>query len=261
MVVLEGPVTFDMGSPPDEPDRTPFEMLHHRRISRTFAIASTEVTVEQFREFIQEHEFSEKYAPEPSCPVVEVSWMDAAKYCRWLSEQEKVPEEQMCFPPIDKINLDMVLPADLLDRTGYRLPTAAEWECAARAGSLTSRHFGRGESLLGRFAWYDTNSQNRTWPVGGLLPNGMGLFDVYGNVGEWCQSWYFDEYVQGPAQSIIEDWPDQRIGVFRELRGGSFMDSPAVVRTADRDYDSPESRSYAIGFRLARTIRSVRELR
>ena len=259
LAIFRGPILFPMGSPPEEVDRTEVEAQHRRRIPRSFAIGTTEVTVEQFLRFRPDQEYEERYAPDPQCPVLGVSWFDAAKYCRWLSEQENIPEDQMCYPPVDKISPDMKLPPDVLDRTGYRLPTAAEWECAARAGSLTSRHFGNSESMLDRYAWYYGNSRNRTWPVGRLRPNEAGLFDVLGNALEWCHSWYFDEYPAESAQGFVEDETDRRRGYLRELRGGSLLRSAEILRSADRDNEAPAMQSSEFGFRLARTIKAAAE--
>ena len=109
-------------------------------------------------------------------------------YCNWLSEQEGIPKDQWCYEPNDKGEYaeGMKIPADFLQRTGYRLPTEAEWEYACRAGTTSAFGFGEPEELLDRYAWYISNSKNRMWPVGLLKPNGLGLFDMHGNAWEWC---------------------------------------------------------------------------
>ena len=81
----------------------------------------------------------------------------------------------------------MTIPADVLQRTGYRLPTEAEWEYACRAGAVTSRYYGHSIDLLDAYAWYQANSKDHAWPCGSLFPNDLGLFDMLGNVYEWCQ--------------------------------------------------------------------------
>ncbi len=138
MVVVPGPVEFLMGSPYTQRDRSAFEYLHRKRIGHSFAIASREVTVAQFQEFLRnnrtvKHNYAEKDAPEQDCPQTSVTWYEAAGYCRWLSERERVPEDQMCYPPIPEIKEGMTLPSDYLSRIGYRLPTEAEWEFSCRA--------------------------------------------------------------------------------------------------------------------------------
>ena len=98
-------------------------------------------------------------------------------------------KEQWCYEPNEAgaYAEGMTIPADVLQRTGYRLPTEAEWEYACRAGAVTSRYYGARVDLLGAYAWYHANSQDHAWPCGSLFPNDLGLFDMLGNMYEWCQ--------------------------------------------------------------------------
>src|SRR5207245_1444867 len=107
LAIISNPGEFQMGSPSQEPDRQADERLHRRRIPRSFIIATKEVTVQQFRSFLQAYsglrhdwESTRKYSQDPDGPVLGVTWFQAAQYCRWLSEQEGIPEDQMCYPPI-----------------------------------------------------------------------------------------------------------------------------------------------------------------
>src|SRR5262249_29326460 len=111
-----------------------------------------------------------------------------------LSKKEGLPEDQWCYLPNKNGGLahGMQLAPDYLQRTGYRLPTEAEWEYACRAGAVTSRYYGESEELLEKYAWYGKNSAQRTWPVGILKPNDFGLFDMHGQVDVWCQDEYKD---------------------------------------------------------------------
>ena len=168
------------------------------------------------------------------------NWVDAVRYCRWLSEQEGVPENEMCYPPLADINETMKTPADFLSRTGYRLPTEVEWEYACRAGATTSRSFGAADSLLPHYAWYSRNSESRFIPGARLKPNDWGLFDMLGNVWEWCQD-------------------DAGDGKGRVIRGGSMASLPWQVRSAEREWVGGVERSAeVIGFRPARTLRPAR---
>jgi formylglycine-generating enzyme required for sulfatase activity len=256
--VIEGPVEFRMGSPPSEPDRDPNETPHRQAIPRGFAIAAKEVTVEQYQRFAQEHSqfgfaknYLDKYSPEPNGPMIAVSWFGAAAYCNWLSQQEGLPRDQWCYLPNAQGQYDkgMTIPADALRRTGYRLPTEAECEYACRAGAITSRSYGLSINLLEAYARYQANSKDHVWPCGSLLPNDLGLFDMLGNVVEWCKD-RSGSYQPGKAEPSIDDIIDDSP---RLLRGGSFTYMPAYVRSAIRNWYAPASRNFGFGFRPART--------
>ena len=180
----------------------------------------------------------------------------AAEYCNWLSQQEGLSP---CYEPnpAGKFDKGMKTAPDYLHRTGYRLPTEAEWEFACRAGTVTSWFFGESEDLLRRYAWYVTNSDNHIWPVARLKPNDFGLFDMYGNVWTMCQ----DRWEPVPSRSklggLVED--DDVGGPIsadesRTWRGGSYINQTRFVRSANRRGDLPTDRSDNIGFRMVRTV-------
>ena len=263
LAVIRNPADFVMGSPVHERDRHPEETPHRRHIPRSFAIATKEVTVRQFREFLKanprvEHIWgpTEKYSPdtEPEDgPVLGVTWFAAAQYCRWLSEQEDIPEEQRCYPSIAKIKEGMVLPADYLAQTGYRLPTEAEWEDACRAGAVTSRPYGGSDDLLGDYARHVGNSRGRAGRVGSLKPNDLGMFDMLGNAWEWCHD-ALGPYPPGLAEDRsrpeVVDAAHQRV-----LRGGGFFSAAPELRSAHRFGFQPQVPFSLAGFRVARTSR------
>jgi formylglycine-generating enzyme required for sulfatase activity len=249
MVIIPGPVEFQMGSPKSEAGRADDEALHAKRINRTFAIAAKTVTVAEYREF-NEGYILEQSAPEPDCPVVSTSWFQAAAYCNWLSDREGFDR---CYEEDGNGNVT-ALKKGYLGLNGYRLPTESEWEYACRAGAATHRYYGDAVELLAKYGWYVDVSSNRSWPVGSLKPNDYGLFDTHGNVWNWCQERPL-EYPSGDAVTVdTEDilTIDREGG--RVLRGGSFNNRPSDVRSADRNDIVPTSRSYNVGVRPARTF-------
>ena len=135
-----------------------------------------------------------------------VSWYDAAAYCNWLSEQEGIPKEQWCYEPNKdgKYAEGMKMAPNYLKRTGYRLPTEAEWEYACRAGSEAGYSMGESEDLLGKYGWFQQNSLGKSHPVGSLKSNDLGLFDMHGNAWEWCQDAY-KAYGKGEDGKSSED--------------------------------------------------------
>jgi len=258
--VIEGPVEFRMGSPPTEPERFSDEILHRRIIPRRFAIATQEVTVEQYQEFVKENPVddhannNDRYSPDPKGPMNGVSWYHAAAYCNWLSRKENLPE---CYEPNERGQHaeGMKIRADALQRTGYRLPTEAEWEYGCRAGAGTSRYYGSNVDLLERYAWYLATSLDQARACGSLLPNDLGLFDMLGNVYEWCQDWSLPYRPGGTA--VINDTINKIAYVNernpRLLRGGAFNNRPAFVHSAYRNWSAPSTRGNNFGFRPSRT--------
>ena len=254
MVVIPAWEPFVMGSPPTEKDQGGNETQHQRRIGRTFALASTPVTKEQFLRFRPtfSHHQMRRY-PEPTCPIGGVIWYEAAAYCNWLSKEEGIPKEQWCYEikgPVTKLKVNY------LSLGGYRLPTEAEMEYATRAGALTSRHYGESDMLLAKYAWYLKNAQEKTWPVGSLKPNDFGLSDVHGNVYTWIQEGYKGDYA-GKKGEVVEDREDEiaDVGIqMRGFRGGSFNNLSSWLRSASRNSSVPTDSSFDLGFRPSRTF-------
>ena len=149
----------------------------------------------------------------------------------------------------------MSIPADVLERTGYRLPTDAEWEFTCRSGAVTSRYFGLSIELLGKYAWYQANSKDHAWTCGSLFSNDLGLFDMLGNTYEWCQdSWNVSKPVKkGICNDVINISESVIDGNPRLLRGGTFNNQPGNVRSANRYRNAPSDRDSDYGFRLSRT--------
>jgi len=293
MVTVRGPIEFLMGSPEYEAGRVPAsdspqETFHRARIPRSFAISNKEVTTGQFQRFLDANpevkatftypenpermaRVLQTFSPDPNGPQIAVTWYEAAMYCNWLSRQEGIPESEWVYPTrFIQIRDGMQMPKEYLHKTGYRLPTEAEWEYAARAGSVTARFYGTSDEMLKEYAWYSKNppkrktdpddaaDPHRTWPVGQLKPNDFGLFDIYGNVWEWCQDRMREDTLTG---AVIEDREDEVLLVSdkeaRSRRGGGFSYEAAAQRSADRDTRNafPILRRDNVGFRIARTYR------
>jgi serine/threonine protein kinase/formylglycine-generating enzyme required for sulfatase activity len=259
LVVLPRAGEFLMGSPAGEAEREADEQRHLVRLGRAFAIAAKPVTVEQFLRFRPGHPFDKKSAPTGDCPVNATTWYDAAEYCNWLSEQEGLPREEWCYltNKDGKYAAGMKLAPNYLSRTGYRLPSEAEWEYACRAGAVTGRYYGESEALLEKYAWYMKNSGRRTRPVGSRMPNDWGLFDMHGNVWTWCQERYklYAAPPGGRAVEDVEDGPDVLDTELRVVRGGAFPEAPAEVRAARRITASPTRSNNYVGIRPVRTFR------
>jgi formylglycine-generating enzyme required for sulfatase activity len=267
--VIAGPDHFWMGSPAADTERNgSSETRHPIAIPRRFAIATKEVTVEQFQRFLKSHgQFDissrgtlKKYSPRPDGPWIAATWYAAAAYCNWLSAREGLSE---CYrrSADGSYAEGMTIPVDVLKRTGYRLPTEAEWEYACRAGAATSRYHGASIELLPRYTWYQSNSEGRARPCGSLLPNDLGLFDMLGNVYEWCQD-RDDAYRPSRRRSpldvtTIDDTTIEETVVDKQsrmFRGGTFTGTPDELRSSARSAELPRFEYYLMGFRLARTL-------
>jgi len=220
--VVIPPGEFMKGSPEDEPGRGDNETLHKVTLTQPFQMGMHEVTQEQYQKVMGTNLRTVRNSQNP---VSQVSWNDAVEFCRKLSDQ---PEEKAAGYV-------------------YRLPTEAEWEYACRAGTTTRYSFGDSESELGGYAWHDKNSGNTTHPVGGKKPNAWGLYDIHGNVWEWCQDWggdYPSGEVTDPAGPSLSS---QRIN-----RGGAYYVTPEATRSAYRRYSTPGHRAIHMGFRVLR---------
>jgi eukaryotic-like serine/threonine-protein kinase len=244
MMIVHGPREFDQGAPATETERDLSEELRHVRLPHSFAISSHEITAEQFQRYQPGFPLAFVVSSTPDCPASNVTWLDAVKYCRWLSEAEGIPNEEMCYPPIDQIKIDFQPPEDWQRRIGYRLPTESEWECACRAETKTARFFGESGTGLDHYAIYNANSQDKLWPVGSLRPNPWGLFDVYGNVLEWCQDATSGRTFDRPAGD----------GVDRVTRSGSYRWVEREIRSARRSSYHADSRYAFLGLRVVRTL-------
>ena len=219
---------FMMGSPESEEGRRKDETQHEVTISKGYYLGVYEVTQAQYEKVIGKNPSLYQGAivgnENADLPVENVSWEDAVEFCKKLSG---LPEEKKAGRE-------------------YRLPTEAEWEYACRAGSKTAYSFDDEEGLLPEYGWFSRNSSHRTHTVGLLEPNTWGLYDMHGNVWEWCSDWY-EEYPKG----AVSDPTGPKEGSLRVIRGGSWHGGAADCRSADRGWCTPDDRSFSLGFRLA----------
>ena len=232
---------FEMGSADNDKDTDADERPRHWvTITRPFYMGACEVTQGQYKEVMGVNPSWFSAAGDGKdmvqgletdrFPVEQVSWLDAVKYCNALSKKESLK-------PFYQIDGDRVTVPDW-NGEGYRLPTEAEWEYACRAGTKTKYWFGDDDNELGRHAWFDGNSQRRTHPVGGSsTENPFGLYDMHGNVWEWCWDWHGSDYYNSPSSSTDSTGPETGTG--RVLRGGSGSYNAGNLRSANRDGDAP----------------------
>jgi formylglycine-generating enzyme required for sulfatase activity len=248
---------FVMGSPDDDRDAKNDEKPQHRVRISTFYLGAAEVTQAQFslvmgynpshfsstgagKEQIAGHATDEH-------PVENLSWIDAIRFCNAMSNRDHLLPYYAEAGRLGPRDIRVSNRAG----TGYRLPTEAEWEFACRAGTTTRYFFGDSPSALEEYAWYAGNSGSMTHPVARKHPNDLGLYDMYGNVWEWCWDWHLLDYYrnspmvdpQGPAQATT------RVG-----HGGSWAHEPRGCRSATREYTAPVGRDKNLGFRVARNV-------
>jgi formylglycine-generating enzyme required for sulfatase activity len=241
--VRDGPLTmielpggqFLMGSPDTDELADPDEKPQHMVTVSGFRMAVTPVTAGLYNGVMQREPVPQA---QERLPAVNVSWDDAIAFCNRLSVREG-------YRPCYRRRFKRWVCNWRAD--GYLLPTEAEWEYACRAGTATRYAFGDDAERLGNYAWFADNASNQVQAVGQKRPNHWGLYDMHGNVWEWCWDWY------GAYGSGVEVNPvGPSAGSSRVVRGGSFVDPPVPLRSAFRVADLPEFRAVNAGFRCVR---------
>jgi formylglycine-generating enzyme required for sulfatase activity len=273
--IVDGTEPFAVSSPASEAGREKHEPLQYQKhINRTYAIAAMEVTNAQLRAAFGDHSFWNDLKQNPgwkdrslffyadnanpygsaelsdAAPAVGVNPAIAALYCNWLSRLEGIPEQQWCYELNE--SGEVLARTGFLELSGYRLPTDAEWERACRCGTKSARFFGDRSDGLDSYAWSVSNSPHGRKPVALLKPNQGGLFDIYGNVIEYCshqssglpddQPRYEVKYALSSVSELITPY-----------RGGAHRDGPRWLRSAYQSSHHSYT-AWETGFRPARTI-------
>jgi len=217
--------SFVMGSPENEPNRYPDERQHEVTINSGFWMGKYEVTFKQYDAFCKAthhaRAFDEGWG-RGQRPVINVKWFEAVEFARWLSKKSG---------------------------HHYRLPSEAEWEYAARAGTKTAYSWGNKPADFTAYAWNTSNADNQAHPVGLKKPNPWGLYDMHGNVWEWTASTYSEDY---DGSELKVSSPKSK--ALRSVRGGAWYFYPKGMRSADRRIYSPWLHWSYIGFRLVREL-------
>ena len=238
---------FEMGSPMEDPQRSDDEVQHFVELTRHFWIQTTEVTQTQYVEMIGENPSRFTECGE-DCPVEQVSWYMAAAYCNALSEAEEPGGSLNCYECSGSGPSVVCQPSAAFtspyECPGYRLPTEAEWEYAARSGTTTPRY-----GDLNDVAWYSGNSGETTHEVATKDSSDWELYDMLGNVTEWVH----DLWASYPEEAVVDPWGPADGTSNRVVRGGSWYVDSRGTRAANRYGWGPTHTRDGLGFRPART--------
>ncbi len=271
---------FNMGTPGGEPGRESDEGPVHKVCVDGFWMGRYPVTNRQFRMYDPDHASRAYFGHSldgADQPVVYVSWEQARAFARWLTrrnreilgetERTEIELPANVFEALkDGKDLSEWLGRQSTGRYSFFLPTEAEWEYACRAGTTTTRFWGDGSRRACEFANVADHAAQREWkdwrvhdcddghvvtsPVGSRQPNPWGLYDMLGNVWEWCLDWYSEQY---DPETVNNPTGPPLSGIGRQVRGGSWDNDPHGVRCGNRSHASPRFIRYNIGFRLVRT--------
>jgi formylglycine-generating enzyme required for sulfatase activity len=248
MVAFVRPEEFVCGLRESDRDRFPLAgSSRPMRIPRSFAIGAKPVTVAEYQQCQADYKANRHFSKQSDGPALDLCWDDAVRYCNWLSEKEGLEPVYQ----VDPKTMQCVPRQNALTRTGYRLPTEAEWEYACRGGTTTTRFYGSAE-----YAKEYVGLPYRTTSVGLTKPNPFGLFDLHGNVFNWCHDAFPGGTRSGPSPSVDLGGTESTTATVTHhiLRGTSFLSDTEISRSDLRSWAPTEERYITYGFRLARTL-------
>jgi formylglycine-generating enzyme required for sulfatase activity len=245
MVKVEGG-TFKMGSKDSDKSADNDEQTEHTVTVKDFELCKFEVTVWQWKQYVKANKLKMPVKPtwgfQDNYPINNITWEEAVQYCNWLSKKEKLTPVYSQHGPNIFCNFNA---------NGYRLPTEAEWEYAAKGGNKAKDTKFSGSTAVNEIAWHKANSKGTPHTVGTKLPNELGIYDMSGNVWEWCWDWYNKDYYK------VEDGNNPKgptMGERKAVRGGSWDSNINYLRPANRISTIPSKTHEFYGFRVARTI-------
>jgi formylglycine-generating enzyme required for sulfatase activity len=246
MATIDGG-SFMMGSKDDNQIAETDEQKQHKVVINTFSINKFEVTVWEWKDYCKKTKKKMPATPawgwNDNNPINNITWVEAIQYCNWLSKQDGLKPAYAIAGP--NITCDFAA-------NGYRLPTEAEWEFVAKGGKKSKGYAYSGSNKIDDVAWHLKNSQKKPHVVGTKMPNELGIFDMNGNVWEWCWDWYNKDYYKiedtnnptGPAR-----------GENKTVRGGSWDSQLNYLRNSNRVSTPPQKTHEFYGFRIARNIK------
>ncbi|MCX6269867.1 MAG: SUMF1/EgtB/PvdO family nonheme iron enzyme [Bacteroidetes bacterium] len=249
MVLVEGG-SFTMG---DTLSKSRYSRCEHEIIISPFYMGKYEITFEEYDAYClatKKKLLNDGNHGRGKMPIFNVNWEDAIAYCNWLSKKEGL---KPCYTIDKKEGKGKWKVSCDFSKDGYRLPTEAEWEYAARGGNKSKGFTYAGSRDSSLVAWYSLNSGGKSHPVGQKQPNELGIYDMSGNLWEWCWDFYEGDYYR---TSPSDNPKGPETGVVHTLRGGSWYNTAIYLTTILRNLAKPDASNSTYGFRVVKKLKS-----